>query len=227
MWSHADLPTSRQLQLNDWLLAAVAPTCHRRRWCLGSSSTRRLPGLATCVCQELPGHTQQQQPGLAATAAVLAARPLAPGGCWTWGPSTGCCATTMSYGMMARRRATRAAGACRWALPCEPRSMSALSATHSWQECQPSDQLCKGLKHLLVSQSGCACCCRRCWQGSNDLQHWLDLRRHADDTTIRLPGQYGSWPVSGPAACMPFRAFRLLLTGPTQVRVRCILCMSV
>jgi hypothetical protein len=56
-----------------------------------------------------------------------------------------------------------------------------------------------------------------CLQGSNDLQHWLDLRRHADDTTIRLPGMYGSWSVAGPAACMPFRAFRLLLTGPTQV----------
>jgi hypothetical protein len=53
-------------------------------------------------------------------------------------------------------------------------------------------------------------------QGSNDLQHWLDLRRHLSDSTIRLPGQYGSWPISGPAASMPFRAFRLLLLGPTQ-----------
>ncbi len=52
-------------------------------------------------------------------------------------------------------------------------------------------------------------------QGSNDLQHWLDLRRHQWDTTIHLPGQYGSWPVTGPAASMPFRAFRLLLLGPT------------
>jgi hypothetical protein len=53
-------------------------------------------------------------------------------------------------------------------------------------------------------------------QGSNDLAHWLDLRRHLHDSTIRLPGQYGSWPISGPAASMPFRAFRLLLLGPTQ-----------
>jgi hypothetical protein len=53
-------------------------------------------------------------------------------------------------------------------------------------------------------------------QGSNDLQHWLDLRRHLSDSTIRLPGQYGSWPISGPVASMPFRAFRLLLLGPTQ-----------
>lgn len=58
----------------------------------------------------------------------------------------------------------------------------------------------------------------RSWvlQGSNDLQHWLDLRRHVSDATIRLPGQYGSWPIGGPAASMPFRAFRLLLLGPTQ-----------
>lgn len=68
----------------------------------------------------------------------------------------------------------------------------------------------------------CCLCCFVCRQGSNDLQHWLDLRRHTDDTTIRLPGQYGSWPVAGPAACMPFRAFRLLLTGPTQVGLLCL-----
>jgi hypothetical protein len=55
-------------------------------------------------------------------------------------------------------------------------------------------------------------------QGSNDLHTWLDLRRHRGDSTIRLPGQYGSWPVTGPAASMPFRAFRLLLLEPTQVR---------
>ncbi|GBF97048.1 hypothetical protein Rsub_09521 [Raphidocelis subcapitata] len=52
-------------------------------------------------------------------------------------------------------------------------------------------------------------------QASNDLQHWVDLRRHISDASIRLPGQYASWPVSGPASQLPFRAFRLLLTGPT------------
>jgi hypothetical protein len=52
-------------------------------------------------------------------------------------------------------------------------------------------------------------------QASNDLQHWVDLRRHIADAAIRLPGQYASWPVSGPASHMPFRAFRLLLAGPT------------
>jgi hypothetical protein len=52
-------------------------------------------------------------------------------------------------------------------------------------------------------------------QASNDLQHWVDLRRHIGDASIRLPGQYASWPVAGPASQLPFRAFRLLLTGPT------------
>lgn len=52
-------------------------------------------------------------------------------------------------------------------------------------------------------------------QASNDLQHWVDLRRHIGDATLKLPGQYASWPVSGPASHMPFRAFRLLLAGPT------------
>ncbi len=53
-------------------------------------------------------------------------------------------------------------------------------------------------------------------QGSNDLCHWLDLRRHISDITLRLPGQYGSWPVAGPAAGAAYRAFRLLLLGPTS-----------
>lgn len=52
-------------------------------------------------------------------------------------------------------------------------------------------------------------------QGSPDCQHWVDLRRHTSDTTIRQPGQYASWPVTGPAASVPFRAFRIVLTGPT------------
>jgi hypothetical protein len=52
-------------------------------------------------------------------------------------------------------------------------------------------------------------------QASNDLHHWVDLKRHIGDSSVRLPGQYASWPVSGPASHMPFRAFRLLLAGPT------------
>jgi hypothetical protein len=43
----------------------------------------------------------------------------------------------------------------------------------------------------------------------------VDLRRHIGDATIKMPGQYGSWPVVGPAAAVPFRAFRLVLAGPT------------
>ncbi|KAG2483203.1 hypothetical protein HYH03_017937 [Edaphochlamys debaryana] len=56
----------------------------------------------------------------------------------------------------------------------------------------------------------------RSWvlQGSNDLVTWVDLKRHAGDTSIKLPGQYASWPVIGPAAAVPYRAFRLLLTAP-------------
>ncbi|KAG2455054.1 hypothetical protein HYH02_000879 [Chlamydomonas schloesseri] len=56
----------------------------------------------------------------------------------------------------------------------------------------------------------------RSWvlQGSHDLSNWVDLKRHANDTTIKVPGQYASWPVIGPAAATPYRAFRLLLTAP-------------
>ena len=51
-------------------------------------------------------------------------------------------------------------------------------------------------------------------QGSNDGVTWADLRRHIGDGTIRMPGQYASWAVSGPAAAVPYRMFRLLLVGP-------------
>lgn len=51
-------------------------------------------------------------------------------------------------------------------------------------------------------------------QGSLDGAAWTDLRVHADEATLSSPGQYGSWPVSGPAAALPFRMFRVLLTGP-------------
>lgn len=54
-----------------------------------------------------------------------------------------------------------------------------------------------------------------CAQASNDGKSWMDLRRHRDDGEITMAGQYGSWPVTGHAACRPFRMFRLLLLGPT------------
>jgi len=47
----------------------------------------------------------------------------------------------------------------------------------------------------------------------------VDLRRHTDDPAFRLPGQYASWPLGGPAAMMLCRGFRLVLTGPTASAV--------
>ena len=46
---------------------------------------------------------------------------------------------------------------------------------------------------------------------------WHDLASHADDAALHLPGQYASWPVAGPRGAAPWRAFRLLLTGPNAV----------
>jgi len=56
----------------------------------------------------------------------------------------------------------------------------------------------------------------RSWslQGSNNGEHWIDLRRHVGDQTINLPGQYASWPVVGPAAARKYRHFRILLLEP-------------
>lgn len=51
-------------------------------------------------------------------------------------------------------------------------------------------------------------------QGSNDGMQWTDLRRHIRDQTIKLPGQYASWPLVGPAAAVPYRYFRVLLLAP-------------
>lgn len=57
----------------------------------------------------------------------------------------------------------------------------------------------------------------RSWvlQASVDGEQWVDLRQHLHDTTLKLPGQYGSWPVSGPQAAAPFRLFRVLMVGPS------------
>lgn len=93
---------------------------------------------------------------------------------------------------------------------------------HACARCMASCAHCMACTPLAAGEQPAADCTvarhslpRRA-QGSNDLQHWLDLRRHDNDGSIRLPGQYASWPVSGPAAALPFRAFRLLLLGPTQ-----------
>ncbi|AES98295.2 BTB/POZ domain-containing protein At2g30600 [Medicago truncatula] len=57
----------------------------------------------------------------------------------------------------------------------------------------------------------------RCWniQGSADGKSWRDLRVHENDRTVCKPGQFASWPVVGPNALLPFRYFRVVLTGPT------------
>ncbi|XWS24596.1 hypothetical protein CRYUN_Cryun28dG0116700 [Craigia yunnanensis] len=57
----------------------------------------------------------------------------------------------------------------------------------------------------------------RCWkfQGSMDGKIWIDLRVHENDQTMCKPGQFASWPVTGPNALLPFRFFRVLFTGPT------------
>ena len=48
-------------------------------------------------------------------------------------------------------------------------------------------------------------------QGSHDGSEWVDLRRHIDAKTIRLPGQYASWPVAGHAATIPWQMFRVIM----------------
>ncbi|XP_020242844.1 BTB/POZ domain-containing protein At2g30600 [Asparagus officinalis] len=56
----------------------------------------------------------------------------------------------------------------------------------------------------------------RSWafQGSMDAENWSDLRVHKNDQTICRPGQFASWPVNGPTSLLPFRFFRVILTGP-------------
>lgn len=57
----------------------------------------------------------------------------------------------------------------------------------------------------------------RSWalQGSLDGNNWSNLRVHENEQTICKPGQFASWPVNGPTALLPFRFFRVMLTGPT------------
>ncbi|CAL8995438.1 unnamed protein product [Prunus brigantina] len=53
------------------------------------------------------------------------------------------------------------------------------------------------------------------FQGSLDGKTWTNLRVHENDQTICKPGQFASWPVTGPNALLPYRFFRVVLTGPT------------
>ncbi|KAF2310222.1 hypothetical protein GH714_007270 [Hevea brasiliensis] len=52
-------------------------------------------------------------------------------------------------------------------------------------------------------------------QGSLDGKSWTNLRVHEDDQTICKPGQFASWVLTGPTFLLPFRFFRVVLTGPT------------
>lgn len=52
-------------------------------------------------------------------------------------------------------------------------------------------------------------------QGSLDAENWINLRVHDNDQTICKPGQFASWPIHGPTALLPFRFFRVVLTGTT------------
>ncbi|CAN6582386.1 unnamed protein product [Malus baccata var. baccata] len=53
------------------------------------------------------------------------------------------------------------------------------------------------------------------FQGSLDGKTWTNLRVHENDQTICKPGQFATWPVIGQNALLPFRFFRVVLTGPT------------
>ncbi|KAF2310202.1 hypothetical protein GH714_007194 [Hevea brasiliensis] len=53
------------------------------------------------------------------------------------------------------------------------------------------------------------------FQGSLDGKSWTNLRVHEDDQTICKPGQFASWVLTGPTFLLPFRFFRVVLTGPT------------
>ena len=46
-------------------------------------------------------------------------------------------------------------------------------------------------------------------QGSQDGKTWNMLRAHSNDQTLKLAGQYASWPIPKYAACIAFRFFRL------------------
>lgn len=57
----------------------------------------------------------------------------------------------------------------------------------------------------------------RSWvlQGSMDGENWTSLIVHEEERAICQPGQFASWPITGPSALLPFRFFRLALTGLT------------
>ena len=42
---------------------------------------------------------------------------------------------------------------------------------------------------------------------------WIDLQVREQDASLQMPGQYHSWPVTGPASRYPFRLLRLVQTA--------------
>ncbi|XP_057974400.1 BTB/POZ domain-containing protein At2g30600 isoform X1 [Malania oleifera] len=58
----------------------------------------------------------------------------------------------------------------------------------------------------------------RSWniQGSGDGKGWTTLRVHENDQTMCKPGQFASWPITGPTSLLPFRFFRVILTDRTS-----------
>ncbi|KAL3139743.1 hypothetical protein ABBQ38_004048 [Trebouxia sp. C0009 RCD-2024] len=80
--------------------------------------------------------------------------------------------------------------------------------------------------YYTLRQDGSQDCVRN-WimQGSNDGKEWKTLRSHLNEVTVKMPGQYASWPVTGHAALFPYQMFRLVLTGPNSSKHN-NLCLS-
>lgn len=54
------------------------------------------------------------------------------------------------------------------------------------------------------------------FQGSADANAWETLATHANDPTVRMPGQYASWPIRDPLR-RTFRYFRIIQTVPNPL----------
>jgi len=87
----------------------------------------------------------------------------------------------------------------------------------TWWQVDLGEQHCLTCNYYTLRQDGSQDFVRN-WvmQGSNDGKAWVTLRSHVNENTVKLPGQYASWPVTGHAALFPYHLFRLLLTGPNS-----------
>lgn len=93
--------------------------------------------------------------------------------------------------------------------------MCTLTASGFAQRCLPHVQVL-----VLAAMHADALTVERGMQASTDCTLWVDLRQHIGDCTINMAGQYASWPVTGHAACRPFRYFRLIVLGGPAVSGR-------